>query len=222
MQVLPDCSVPGHPKVFVIGDAAYLIDQRPGARCRGCRRAPCRWVATSRASIIEDTQQGTRALRERGLSLRDWGSMATIGKSRAVVEIGPLRFGGLLAWLAWMFLHVSVLIGFRNRLVGHAVLDLRLRVFAARLAPHHRCASSRLARWRASLHPAGRARAARLRRAPRAREPQHAARLLRRLPLQPPRARCSCGARAGADALPRACSRSSPACCRQGSLTSAR
>jgi NADH dehydrogenase len=42
--------------------------------------------------------------------------MATIGKSRAVVEIGTLRFGGLLAWLAWMFLHVSVLIGFRNRL----------------------------------------------------------------------------------------------------------
>ena len=42
--------------------------------------------------------------------------MATIGKSRAVVEIGPLRFGGLLAWLAWMFLHVSVLIGFRNRI----------------------------------------------------------------------------------------------------------
>ena len=58
----------------------------------------------------------TPSIRARGFHYVDWGSMATIGKSRAVVEIGPLRFGGLLAWLAWMFLHVSVLIGFRNRL----------------------------------------------------------------------------------------------------------
>jgi NADH dehydrogenase len=42
--------------------------------------------------------------------------MATVGKSRAVVEIGRLRFGGQLAWFAWMALHVTVLIGFRNRL----------------------------------------------------------------------------------------------------------
>jgi NADH:ubiquinone reductase (H+-translocating) len=42
--------------------------------------------------------------------------MATVGKSRAVVEIGRLHFGGLLAWLAWMALHITVLIGFRNRL----------------------------------------------------------------------------------------------------------
>jgi len=42
--------------------------------------------------------------------------MATVGKSRAVVEIGRLHFGGLLAWVAWMALHITVLIGFRNRL----------------------------------------------------------------------------------------------------------
>jgi NADH dehydrogenase len=42
--------------------------------------------------------------------------MATVGKSRAVVEIGRLHFGGLLAWFAWMALHITVLIGFRNRL----------------------------------------------------------------------------------------------------------
>ena len=41
--------------------------------------------------------------------------MATVGKSRAVVEIGRLHFGGLLAWFAWMALHITVLIGFRNR-----------------------------------------------------------------------------------------------------------
>jgi len=55
-------------------------------------------------------------LRAKGFHYKDFGSMATVGKSRAVVEIGWLRFGGLLAWLAWMALHITVLIGFRNRL----------------------------------------------------------------------------------------------------------
>src|SRR6202034_3014749 len=59
---------------------------------------------------------GDRHARERGFHYRDWGSMGTVGKSRAVVEIGRLRFGGLAAWLAWMALHITVLIGFRNRL----------------------------------------------------------------------------------------------------------
>ncbi|HEY8508403.1 MAG TPA: NAD(P)/FAD-dependent oxidoreductase, partial [Steroidobacteraceae bacterium] len=57
-----------------------------------------------------------RRTREKGFHYRDWGSMATVGKSRAVVEIGRLKFGGLLAWLAWLALHITVLIGFRNRL----------------------------------------------------------------------------------------------------------
>ena len=68
---------------------------------------------------------------------RDKGSMATVGKSRAVVEIGRLHFGGLLAWFAWMALHISVLIGFRNRLAVLVVLDLQLRFFPARLAADH-------------------------------------------------------------------------------------
>ena len=67
------------------------------------------------ARVIDEDIKGSRQLRERGFHYTDWGSMATLGKSRAAVEIGPLRFGGHLAWLAWMFLHVSVLIGLRNR-----------------------------------------------------------------------------------------------------------
>jgi len=55
-------------------------------------------------------------VREAGFQYKDLGSMATIGKSRAVVEIGPLRFSGFLAWLAWLVLHITVLIGFRNRI----------------------------------------------------------------------------------------------------------
>jgi NADH:ubiquinone reductase (H+-translocating) len=55
-------------------------------------------------------------LRAEGFHYKDLGSMATIGKSRAVVELGRLHFGGLLAWFAWLALHVTVLIGFRNRI----------------------------------------------------------------------------------------------------------
>jgi NADH dehydrogenase len=68
------------------------------------------------ARIIDAELLGDRRAREHGFRYRDLGSMATVGKSRAVVELGRLRFGGLLAWFAWMVLHITVLIGFRNRL----------------------------------------------------------------------------------------------------------
>ena len=115
VQVMPDCSVPGHPQVFVIGDAAYLVDSKSGRPVPGVSQGALQ-MGRYVARVIAEGIQGSRACRDRGFHYVDWGSMATIGKSRAVVEIGPLRFGGLLAWLAWMFLHVSVLIGFRNRI----------------------------------------------------------------------------------------------------------
>jgi NADH dehydrogenase len=68
------------------------------------------------ARVIDAEVRGVRGARAQGFHYRDKGSMATVGKSRAVVELGRLHFGGLAAWLAWMALHVTVLIGFRNRL----------------------------------------------------------------------------------------------------------
>ena len=68
------------------------------------------------AGIIDAELRGRPTARARGFHYRDLGSMATVGKSRAVVELGRLHFGGLLAWFAWMALHITVLIGFRNRL----------------------------------------------------------------------------------------------------------
>jgi NADH dehydrogenase len=112
---MPDCSVPGYPHAFVIGDAAYLVDSKSGRPVPGVSQGALQ-MGRYVARVIAEEIKGSRALRERGFHYTDWGSMATIGKSRAVVEIGPLRFGGHLAWLAWMFLHVSVLIGFRNRI----------------------------------------------------------------------------------------------------------
>jgi NADH dehydrogenase len=114
IRVERDCSVPGHSNVFVIGDAAYLEDDAgrpvPGVSQGALQMG--RYVAR----VIQEEIAGKGRARDRGFQYKDRGSMATVGKSRAVVEIGPLRFKGLLAWLAWLVLHVTVLIGFRNRI----------------------------------------------------------------------------------------------------------
>jgi NADH:ubiquinone reductase (H+-translocating) len=113
VRVAPDCSVPGHPEVFVIGDAAYLSDAA-GRVVPGVSQAALqmgRYVARR----IDARVRGA-APPAAPFCYRDYGAMATVGKSRAVVEIGRWHFGGLLAWLAWMALHITVLIGFRNRL----------------------------------------------------------------------------------------------------------
>jgi NADH dehydrogenase len=114
VRVAPDCSLPGHPEVFVIGDAAYLSDARgrivPGVSQGALQMG--RYVAHR----IDACVRARAAVPAVPFRYRDYGAMATVGKSRAVVEIGRVRFGGLLAWLTWMALHITVLIGFRNRL----------------------------------------------------------------------------------------------------------
>jgi NADH:ubiquinone reductase (H+-translocating) len=118
VKVEPDCSVPGHPNAFVIGDAAYLVDSRSGKQVPGVSQGALQ-MGRYVANVIEAELRGGQAaggkLRAKGFHYKDLGSMATVGKSRAVVEIGRLHFGGLLAWFAWMALHITVLIGFRNR-----------------------------------------------------------------------------------------------------------
>ena len=126
VKVLPDCSVPGHPNAFVIGDAAYLVDTATGKQVPGVSQGALqmgRYVAKvigaelQAGSVVrKESERLASPLRQAGFHYRDLGSMATVGKSRAVVEIGRLHFGGLLAWIAWMALHITVLIGFRNRL----------------------------------------------------------------------------------------------------------
>jgi len=115
VKVQPDCSVPGHPNVFVIGDAAFLVDSKTGKQVPGVSQGALQ-MGRYVAKVIEQELSGKQDARTAGFHYRDFGSMATVGKSRAVVEIGPFRFGGFLAWLAWLGLHITVLIGFRNRL----------------------------------------------------------------------------------------------------------
>jgi NADH dehydrogenase len=119
VKVMPDCSIPGHPNAFVIGDAAFLVDSATGRQVPGVSQGALqmgKYVAKVIEAELRHGPDRARELRAAGFHYKDLGSMATVGKSRAVVEIGPLRFGGLLAWLAWMALHITVLIGFRNRL----------------------------------------------------------------------------------------------------------
>jgi NADH dehydrogenase len=129
VKVQPDCSIAGHPNVFVIGDAAYLVDSKTGKQVPGVSQGALQMGKYVAEIIGEEQVARTRfsdgttrpgpsasATRARGFHYKDFGSMATVGKSRAVVEIGPFRFGGLLAWFAWLALHITVLIGFRNRI----------------------------------------------------------------------------------------------------------
>jgi NADH dehydrogenase len=115
VKVQRDCSVPGHPEVFVIGDAAYLVDDATGKPVPGVSQGAMQ-MGRYVAALIEQELRGATGARTKGFHYKDYGAMATVGKSRAVVELGRLRFGGVLAWLAWMALHVTVLIGFRNRI----------------------------------------------------------------------------------------------------------
>jgi NADH dehydrogenase len=107
-----DCSIPGHPEVFVIGDQAHFA-------VNGGRPLP----GLSPVAI----QQGRHVARNIESLLRggaterfeyfDKGSMATIGRHAAVAEIGSIRFSGVIAWLAWLFVHLIFLVGFRNKLL---------------------------------------------------------------------------------------------------------
>jgi NADH:ubiquinone reductase (H+-translocating) len=105
-----DCSVPGYPNIFVIGDAAFMNDDR-GEALPGV--AP---VAMQQGRFIGRLiKNGLDKSNRKKFTYVDKGSMATIGKAKAVAMIRGLKLSGLIAWLAWSFVHVFFLIGFRNR-----------------------------------------------------------------------------------------------------------
>jgi NADH dehydrogenase len=109
--VEPDLGVPGHPEVSVIGDAAAVRDGEG-------------WVPGLAPAAIQMGRQTARNLR-RSLAgrptepfrYRDRGQLAAIGRSAAVAQLPWLRATGVLAWLLWAFVHITFLIGHRNRLV---------------------------------------------------------------------------------------------------------
>lgn len=112
VKVNPDLTVPGHPEVQVVGDLAAAA-QETGAPVPGIAPAAIQEGRHAARNVL-------RALRgeaPRPFRYRDKGSLATIGRARAVGLVGRLRVRGALAWLAWLFVHIYFLIGFRNRLM---------------------------------------------------------------------------------------------------------
>jgi NADH dehydrogenase len=110
-KVNPDCSLPGHPEVFVIGDAAYLLGE-DGKPLPGV--SPTAMQQARHVARMIDQELRDRGKRE-PFRYVDKGSMATIGRSRAIAQVNKLHLSGLLAWLAWLAVHIWYLIGFRNR-----------------------------------------------------------------------------------------------------------
>lgn len=108
----PDLSIPDHPEVFVVGDSAHAEDEKgnplPGIASVALQQG--QYVANIiKNKLPPDERKPFRYF--------DKGSMATIGKAKAVASIHNFDFTGIFAWLAWSFIHVLYLISFRNRIL---------------------------------------------------------------------------------------------------------
>lgn len=110
VRVSGDLSVPGHPESFAVGDFAHFVQEGQGP-VPGVAPAAIQMGRAAARNVLASIRGEERA----AFSYRDKGSMATVGKSRAVAAIGRLRLRGRLAWFAWLFVHLLALIGFRNR-----------------------------------------------------------------------------------------------------------
>jgi NADH:ubiquinone reductase (H+-translocating) len=110
--VNPDLSLPGNPNVFVIGDLAALKDE-DGHWLPGVSPVAIQEGTATAHNIGRDLQGEPRKI------FHYWnkGSLATIGRAAAVADFGRIHISGFLAWLAWLFIHIFFLIGFRNRLI---------------------------------------------------------------------------------------------------------
>jgi len=114
-----DLSIPGHPQAFVIGDAAAFLDAE-GHQLPGVAQVAMQGGAHAARVIAERLKKPGVAGRPDATPAfvyHDRGSMAIVGRGAAIADIRGLRISGFIAWLAWLFLHIFELIGFRNRLV---------------------------------------------------------------------------------------------------------
>jgi NADH dehydrogenase len=109
--VEPDLSIPGHPEVFVVGDAAAFL-HGGGTPLPGVAQVAIQ-QATHAARTIANRLRG---LPSGPFVFHDKGSMAIVGRRSGLADLGWIAFSGTLGWLAWLFLHLFMLIGFRNRL----------------------------------------------------------------------------------------------------------
>jgi NADH:ubiquinone reductase (H+-translocating) len=107
-----DLSIPGHPDVFVVGDLASC-KRSDGRPVPGVCPAANQEGATAAKNII----RLIRRQHTRPFKYFNKGDLAVIGRSRAVADFGKVRFGGRIAWVLWLFVHIMYLVGFRNRVI---------------------------------------------------------------------------------------------------------
>jgi NADH:ubiquinone reductase (H+-translocating) len=113
VAVEPDCSLPGHREVFVLGDAAAFPHDRRYTLLPGTCPVAIQMGKHAAAAIRADLGQEAR----RPFRYRDKGQLAVIGRGHAVADLGKVRAEGFIAWLLWIFVHIFFLIGFRNRVI---------------------------------------------------------------------------------------------------------
>jgi len=112
IKVGPDLTVPGHPEIFAIGDTALAMqDGHPLPGVAPVAMQQGRYVARVIKARV------TNARPPRPFHYFDRGYLATVGRSYAIGNLGPLQFSGLLAWLIWGGVHIAYLVGFRNRVL---------------------------------------------------------------------------------------------------------
>jgi NADH dehydrogenase len=108
----PDLSIPGHPEVFVIGDLASCKDERgnllPGV-------APV--AMQEGVAVAKNIHRDLKGQQRTPFHYFDKGSLATIGRAAGVAQFGKVHISGYFAWLAWLFVHIFFLIGFKNRIL---------------------------------------------------------------------------------------------------------
>jgi NADH:quinone reductase (non-electrogenic) len=112
VKVAPDLSIPGHPEIFVIGDAALVLDKngKPLPGVAPVAKQEGRYVAGLIAGRIAGAPP------PKPFRYRDQGALATIGRSSAIADLPFIKLTGWLAWVLWGIVHIYFLIGFRNRL----------------------------------------------------------------------------------------------------------
>ncbi len=106
VEVLPDCTLPGHPEVFVVGDMMAL-NGLPGV-AEVAMQSGIHAARTIKRRLHGDTTP-------KDFAYRDLGSMATISRFRAIVSFKGIKVGGFIGWLMWAFVHLTFLTGFKNR-----------------------------------------------------------------------------------------------------------
>jgi NADH dehydrogenase len=117
VKVTPDLTVPGHPNVFVIGDMAS-VPGVPGMAQGAIQGAKyvARAIKAELKGACPPLSEPLRSVERKPFRYFDKGSMATVSRFSAVAKVGRLEFGGFVAWLAWLLLHLVYLVGFKSKL----------------------------------------------------------------------------------------------------------